>query len=1681
MQNFTPKRKLFLVVFITLSTTFSWAQTTVNFNFTGGIQNWVVPPCVTSITIVAEGAQGGNADSQSNGPGFVPGGLGAVVTATIPVVPGDNISINVGGQGGLGTAGYNGGGTGFFSSDGNLNNASAGGGGSTNINVNGIPYIIAAGGGGAGGGTWTFSPENNGGGDGGCVSGEAPNPGSPWIGVGGGGGTQTGPGAGGAPWAGVPPGGSSGVGGTGGMGGQWQTASGGGGGGGYFGGGGGGNDGCCTGANGGAGGGGGSSLVPGGAGCVQGANTGNGVVSITYSSAAPTMTSPNTATICSNGTVNIPLTATMPSVFTWVAADNPNTTGESTVVQNTSTLINTIVNNTTVPQVVQYTVTPTAAPGGCAGTPQTVNVTMNPSPTMTSTNATSICSGTAVNIPLTANMGSTFTWIAADNANVAGESLVMQFTSTLNNTLTNNTATPQVVTYTVTPTSSPGGCPGVPQTVNVTVNPTPSVTDPADQLLCANTNTLPVIFNGPVAGTTYSWTNNNTAIGLGAAGVGDIATFVATNGGAASITATITVTPTAATCVGTPQTFTITVNPIPTVADPANQTVCAGSLTTAVNFTGPVAGTTFDWTNNTPAIGLAGAGSGNIGAFAGVNGGVTAVTATVTVTPTAAACVGPAQTWTYTISPNLVAGNDNSATICNSAGSTIDLNTLLVGNNTTGTWAETTGSGQFNAGTGVFDGGGLIAGNYTFTYTVTGIAPCLNDVANFTITVSDLPNSGADNAATLCNSAGTTLNLNTLLSGADAGGAWTETTGTPSGQFNTATGVLTADGVPAGTYTFAYTIAAVGPCPGDQAVFTITINQFVTAGADNNAFVLCNLPGSLFDINTALAGNNTVGTWAETTVPPSGQFDPVSGTFDASGLAEGLYNFTYDVTGAAPCTNDQALITLTVEQTADAGADNNASICNVPGNTIDLNTLLSGNNAPGAWVETSGSGQFNAATGVFDASSLAAGAYTFTYTVTGTPPCTSDAADFIVTVEQEALAGLDNSAALCNIAGTTLDLNTLLNGNNQVGTWAETSASGQFNAATGIFDASGLAPGTFTFTYTVAATAPCVQDVADFSIAVEQNAQAGLDNNASICNAAGNTIDLNTLLNGNNGVGAWTENTASGQFNATTGVLNAAGLAPGDYTFTYTVSAIAPCASDDASFTVTVEQEAVAGADNSASLCNTAGTTIDLDALLAGNNGPGTWAETTAMPSGQFTPATGVLNAAGLPAGNYTFTFTVGATAPCVPDAADFTITIQQEVTAGIDNNDDICNTAGNTLDLNSLLVGNDAGGVWSETSASGQFNAATGIFNAGGLAGATYTFTYTVNAVAPCLLDVANFSVDVNAIPNVNAGVDQTVCDGTLVTLSGSGAVNYFWSGTVNNGIPFLQPVGTTTYTVTGTDNNGCTNTDVVNVTVNEVPDVAFYGDDLSGCAPFTVTFHNLTLLAGNNCTWSFGDGVTGNGCDSVTYTYGNPGTYNVGLTVTTAQGCSSSATYNSYVTVVPFPVASFTYDPDVVTVENTEVEFTNESTDADSYSWDFGDETATSMETDPTHEFPVVGNIDYTVLLTAYSDEGCSSTYEVIVNVQDVLIFFVPNIFTPDGDDVNNVFLPVFTSGFDIYDYHLAIYDRWGEVLFESFNSEVGWSGTYGTQGLVEDGVYIWHIEFGDNRSDKRHEHHGHVTVLK
>lgn len=361
--------------------------------------------------------------------------------------------------------------------------------------------------------------------------------------------------------------------------------------------------------------------------------------------------------------------------------------------------------------------------------------------------------------------------------------------------------------------------------------------------------------------------------------------------------------------------------------------------------------------------------------------------------------------------------------------------------------------------------------------------------------------------------------------------------------------------------------------------------------------------------------------------------------------------------------------------------------------------------------------------------------------------------------------------------------------------------------------------------------------------------------------------------------------------------------------------------------------------------------------------------------------------------------------------------------------------------------------------------------------AAGTLTYTATSDVDTDCPFSVA---ITVNSLPVINAGPDQTICAGDDVTLTASGAGvggAYAWTGGVVNGITF-SPMATAGYTVTGTDANGCVNTDNVTVNVDPFPNSNFVGDVLAGCIPHTVNFD--PAAPGLTYDWSFGDGGTSS-IANPSHTYSTEGLFDVTLTVTSAAGCESTTMIADYITVVPQPVAAFSFVTLDVTQGVPAAQFENNSLYADSYTWDFGDGSALSEEENPTHTYSGINEVGYLVELTATNSYGCEDKVSQLVKMKELLIYYIPNTFTPDGDNFNETFQPVFVSGFDPYDFHLTIFNRWGELVFETYDASKGWNGTYGDKGIVADGAYIWKLEFGDPTNDKRFYEEGLVTIIR
>ena len=334
---------------------------------------------------------------------------------------------------------------------------------------------------------------------------------------------------------------------------------------------------------------------------------------------------------------------------------------------------------------------------------------------------------------------------------------------------------------------------------------------------------------------------------------------------------------------------------------------------------------------------------------------------------------------------------------------------------------------------------------------------------------------------------------------------------------------------------------------------------------------------------------------------------------------------------------------------------------------------------------------------------------------------------------------------------------------------------------------------------------------------------------------------------------------------------------------------------------------------------------------------------------------------------------------------------------------------------------------------------------------------------------------VAVNPKPVVDLGPDITIslCSGVAYSLdAGNPGSTYLWQDGSTDQMVDVTSGGN--YSVTVTNAEGCEETDNINITV---VDPLFLVIESIEPNCFDYTDGSVTVSASGGLddliyVITDADGNVINAANSNTVAGLGTGTYY--FTVTDEAGCTE--TTSVFLDQPESLVAEFTISPTTPRV-NEEVTFTDLTEGATGWVWDFGD-GGSSNDANPRHTFTTPSTFEITLNVTAGI---CTEVATAIISIENTPIFYVPNAFTPDGDDFNETFQPVFTSGFDPYDFHMLIFNRWGEVVFETYNAAYGWDGNFGDSGNVIDGVYIWKIEFGDSKTDEKHKYTGHVTILK
>ncbi|MEY3084464.1 MAG: hypothetical protein RL037_644 [Bacteroidota bacterium] len=340
------------------------------------------------------------------------------------------------------------------------------------------------------------------------------------------------------------------------------------------------------------------------------------------------------------------------------------------------------------------------------------------------------------------------------------------------------------------------------------------------------------------------------------------------------------------------------------------------------------------------------------------------------------------------------------------------------------------------------------------------------------------------------------------------------------------------------------------------------------------------------------------------------------------------------------------------------------------------------------------------------------------------------------------------------------------------------------------------------------------------------------------------------------------------------------------------------------------------------------------------------------------------------------------------------------------------------------------------------------------------YTVTYILNG---CASQPANATVTVNPNIPVDAGLPVSICQGGQITLTASGTPNNVWSGGVLDGVPF-NPIQTTVYYVTGTSASGCITSDSVVVTVNSNP-IINAGNPQTVCVGESVVLQ--ASGAGINGMYSWSNGAT----NGVAFTVNGTQVYTV--TGTDANGCSSTASLT--ITGLPIPVAQFTATPPNGDIP-LEVDFFNTSQNSNAYFWDFGNGQSLSINDLSEQQSTYLNMGTYTVWLVA-SNGLCADSISALITVTAEPWIFVPNVFTPNGDNANETWM-IDTKNMESIE--LVIVNRWGNPMAKIEDVNGGWDGKTPGGSEATDGTYFYKFK-AKALNGAEFSGHGFLTLIR
>lgn len=367
-------------------------------------------------------------------------------------------------------------------------------------------------------------------------------------------------------------------------------------------------------------------------------------------------------------------------------------------------------------------------------------------------------------------------------------------------------------------------------------------------------------------------------------------------------------------------------------------------------------------------------------------------------------------------------------------------------------------------------------------------------------------------------------------------------------------------------------------------------------------------------------------------------------------------------------------------------------------------------------------------------------------------------------------------------------------------------------------------------------------------------------------------------------------------------------------------------------------------------------------------------------------------------------------------------------------------------------------------------------------------------NCMAFAVLNIAMAGPTIIDIPN-----DTLICEGGSVNLdmynldNGQAPFVYTWTydgQTVSSQTNAdYSPTASGQVCLTVLDACDYSITECFNVEIKPAIDVVFTADTTSACYPEVFNLStDIDPALYTASKWEISNGMTVDNEDAITIGFEFPGTYDVTLTLTNELGCAYTATYENYLTSFAPPVAGYTADPQPTNIYDTEIHFQDatQGAEIDSYYWIFtdmnGEVLGTSGQANPVFEFPNDYGGLYNVQMRVTDINGCEDVITPgIIDIDDLLQFYVPTAFTPNNDGVNDV---LFFEGADINAerFSLKIFSRFGDKVFETTDPSIPWIGDVrGGEYFAPNGPYNWVAVIVSDSTGERKELSGSVLVIR